>query len=201
MNNLATKFVDLLPYVIFVVLVGAILIPIAHFGLTYDHLISLINATIWPAITLCALIFFRKVFTYLFFSIEEFNFFGARGRLNDIQEMIRNKANKLWDDEKNQEKLNAERVEHQKELAEIKNDRDQSAFNRERVVKFAEKLIDENGKLQKQNIELVKKQEMLNLILSKIPQTDSETGVELASIEEIRDVGSTNPVSVTSEIK
>jgi chorismate mutase len=115
--------------------------------------------------------------------------------------MIRNKANKLWDDEKNQEKLNAERVEHQKELAEIKNDRDQSAFNRERVVKFAEKLIDENGKLQKQNIELVKKQEMLNLILSKIPQTDSETGVELASIEEIRDVGSTNPVSVTSEIK
>lgn len=131
--------------------------------------------------------------------MEEFNFFGTRGRLKDVQQMIRMKADDLKKIEQDQERLNAERAEHQKELKAIINDRDEGASIRGRILKLAEGLSDENDKLQKQNLDLKKKAEILNnLLMSQSSQKSSEFGVESVNQEEVKDVGSTNPESETS---
>ena len=49
---------------------------------------ELINTTIWPFIALFGVLFFNKVFTYFFFSMKKFNFFGMEGKLKDVEKVI-----------------------------------------------------------------------------------------------------------------
>lgn len=51
----------------------ALVIPVKLFNLDF---LSYTTILVWPITILTVLFFFRKVFTYLLFSIDEFNFFG-----------------------------------------------------------------------------------------------------------------------------
>jgi hypothetical protein len=64
---------------------------------------ELVRVLSWPIVVLIAGIFFKKVFTYLFFSLDEFNFFGARGKLKEVKEVIREKAAELRNQERREE--------------------------------------------------------------------------------------------------
>ncbi|HUS50366.1 MAG TPA: hypothetical protein VMZ91_09385, partial [Candidatus Paceibacterota bacterium] len=125
--------------------------------LPYDQLIGLIDVLIWPAIALSAIIFFRKVFTYLFFPMEEFNFFGNRGSLKNIQDVIEEKAQRIIEaEQKEKEKQFAlKKIEDELENAKQSKDnmKDQAQGNldlaREIFKKYKE-LSDEGTKLKKE---------------------------------------------------
>lgn len=103
-KNIGEKIISLIPYSLLLILLISLGIVIYKYNLTFDRLIEILKIIIWPIIVLSALLFFRKVFTYLFFSMEEFNFFGTKGKLKDIREVIEEKV-KIKFDESENEKL------------------------------------------------------------------------------------------------
>lgn len=75
-----------------------------------------LEIVIWPLTIILGAFFFRKVLTYLFFSMEEFNFFGAKGDLKNVKEVINEKAKEIFQRE-------LERQKHKDEIELIKNDK------------------------------------------------------------------------------
>lgn len=55
---------------------------------TEARLLRLVNALDWPVTVLILAFFFQRVLTYLFFSLDSFNFFGASGTLRPIEDVI-----------------------------------------------------------------------------------------------------------------
>ena len=93
------------PFLLFLLLVaGTIFLLKADFG----KYIELTRVLIWPVTILLALFFFRKVFTYLFFSMDEFNFFGAKGELDDITEVISTQVEKRLREQDEKKKRSAD---------------------------------------------------------------------------------------------
>ncbi|MFA6550817.1 MAG: hypothetical protein WCT36_05725 [Candidatus Gracilibacteria bacterium] len=89
----------------FSLLLLSLTLPTYLFKLDFLRFIDII---VWPFATLTALFFFKKVFTYLFFSMEEFNFFGLKGNLKHIDEVILEEVNNRLLDKANEEKRKAE---------------------------------------------------------------------------------------------
>jgi hypothetical protein len=81
----------LCPFFIFLLLVGMVWFFLKG---TPDKYIELTKVLIWPITVLISLFFFRKVFTYMFFSMDEFNFFGVKGDLKNVNQMINEEAEK-----------------------------------------------------------------------------------------------------------
>lgn len=69
----------------------------------FNEFIELLKVLIWPFTVLVILFFFKKVFTYLFFSMDEFNFFGAKGSLKNVNEIILEEVEKKFLEEKEEE--------------------------------------------------------------------------------------------------
>lgn len=74
------------------------------FKIQRSDALEIMRIFIWPISILTALYFFRRVFTYMFLSLEEFNFFGTKGRLKPVEEVIAEKAQRLHDDNRKKEK-------------------------------------------------------------------------------------------------
>lgn len=81
----------------------------------FNEFIELLKILIWPFTVLLILFFFKKVFTYLLFSMDEFNFFGAKGSLKNVNEIILEEVEKKFlkekeeeEQKKTMEKLNTE---------------------------------------------------------------------------------------------
>lgn len=103
MKKFIQKIINGLPYVVLVALAAIVVSFVSKRDFQYNEMIGLIKVLIWPAIVLSALVFFRKVFTYLFFSMEEFNFFGNRGVLKNIQEVIDERVQRKFKEKKKEE--------------------------------------------------------------------------------------------------
>ncbi|TSC60353.1 MAG: hypothetical protein LiPW15_231 [Parcubacteria group bacterium LiPW_15] len=97
------KIVSALPYLVLLVIIGVLFIVVYQNGLTYDQFIKLAQVIAWPTVAVSALLFFKKVITYLFLSMEEFNFFGAKGELKNVQEVIEEKVQLRLREQKNEE--------------------------------------------------------------------------------------------------
>lgn len=61
----------------------------------YLYLLELLKIVVWPLTVIFSICFFRKTFTYLVLSLEEFNFFGTRGRLKNVSDVIDERAKEL----------------------------------------------------------------------------------------------------------
>ena len=76
-ENCVRAFFEILPHYVLgsVVFLGAVYILTFLYihDLTFEEWVSFIKILVWPTIVFVGLLFFRRVFTYLFFSIEEFN--------------------------------------------------------------------------------------------------------------------------------
>lgn len=60
-------------------------------GMSDDQFIrtkELLGIIVWPSVALFGALFFNKVFTYLFFSVRKFNFFGMEGELKNPVDVI-----------------------------------------------------------------------------------------------------------------
>jgi len=159
MKKFVEKIIDNMPYAILIILIMAVMRFIIKYDFRYDQLISLIEILIWPLIIFSAFIFFRKVFTYLFFSMEEFNFFGNRGGLKNIQKVIEERVQQKFDSERKKEEnqLGFKQMEIKiKGLELSQEDSDKRAkknisFAKEIIEKYR-KSLDENTKLMKELI-------------------------------------------------
>lgn len=162
---------------------------------------------IWPSIVLISLLFFKKVFTYFFFSLEEFNFFGTKGKLKNVEVMIREKADDLWKKEKDESALEKEREDGKRELEALKKSNIRETDRSERIITFAEKAMTTAEKYQKENFELERKLASYKRLVAQgsinrpQPKTLSELYEASIAVEEREDVGTTNIDEELSESK
>lgn len=136
-------------------LVTEIFVPSLHVLYTWISSISItkkdvfeqLGVVVWPVVVLIVALFFKKVFTYLFFSMEEFNFFGARGQLIDVKTMIAQEV------EKEKERKNLS--EHIKASSASLEDIEKAAMQGVNITQFREvvniarQLAEDNKVLQK----------------------------------------------------
>lgn len=57
-----------------------------------EGVLPLIDILAWPLTVLLGVIFFRRIIAYLFLSIESYNFFGAKGSIRPVHEVIEERA-------------------------------------------------------------------------------------------------------------
>ncbi|MEK7104391.1 MAG: hypothetical protein AAB842_03265 [Patescibacteria group bacterium] len=68
--------------------------------LSFANILEILKIIIWPLTVIFISLFFQKILAYLFFSLEEFNFFGNKGELKKPITLIREKADELIQREK-----------------------------------------------------------------------------------------------------
>jgi predicted membrane protein len=159
-KNFIEKISKSLLYFILVVFAG-LLIVFLYKNLGYEHFLGFVQVLIWPSIILLALFFFKKVFTYLFFSMEEFNFFGLKGRLKNITEVIEDRVQKRIQEEKDEKERSLKVVEISKELENMKESKVGGEKKYEETLRLANKLLKDYNELSLQN--LATKQELVRM--------------------------------------
>ena len=150
MKNFLEKSINILPHFVLLVLVGVIVSFFVKNDFKYEELLGLIRVFIWPSVVLLAFMFFKKVFTYLFFSMEEFNFFGNKGTLKDVKDVINERVKRGIEEEKEREERINFINNYKKDLEDASSSKDRAFKLAERVVKQYEKLQEKNNILQKQ---------------------------------------------------
>lgn len=195
MKKYIEKILSAFPYVILIWSCSLLLIVIIKEGITLDQFIKLAAVFVWPAVVIVALFFFRKVFSYLFFSLEEFNFFGTRGTLKNVQDLIREKADALWKKERDSRR-------QKKDLARLRDSKLEMKDRADQAIDLLEKTFTENEDLKRQNSALEDRIRALSVQL-EITKGQSASGISSAlgtqietvlsrASQEVRDVGSTN---------
>jgi hypothetical protein len=159
--NPLDSFFSLLPFFILTLLSGLILIVFFRSNLTFEQLIELLRVFVWPAIVLISLLFFRKVFTYLFFSIEEFNFFGAKGKLKNVRTVVMEKAQDMYESRISLETQEEELRLNNEELENLRNRHGDVEEKNEEIFQIAKRILVEKDELLKQNNALKDKIESL----------------------------------------
>jgi len=105
MNNIMKKIINFLrafilwtlPFGFFIMLTYA---PKFLWNIDFEKYLELLKILVWPATTILLLFFFKRVVTYLFFSMEKFNFFGLSGNLKNVNELILEETEKRYQEEK-----------------------------------------------------------------------------------------------------
>src|SRR5581483_11572930 len=84
-------------------------------GDTLKSILGTIEPFKWVIVVGFGLWYFRRIVTYLFFSMDEFNFFGTHGKLKNVRDLIKEKAYDLSQSEKNKKEITEtlERLENQ----------------------------------------------------------------------------------------
>lgn len=173
-----------------------------------NNFINILQILIWPVVVLTVSILFRKVFTYLFFQIDEFSFFGTKGELRDITEVIIEKAEelKLRDEMKKEfeeTKTVAQRQKKDNELLQqqlislIQNGGDKISDKYPKLIELVRKFSDvvnisssNNEVLQKEIMEknkIIEELERRNNVLSRSIKTGviQNPGISLSQLVEL----------------
>ncbi len=151
----------LIPISIFTILIGTLFIFFYQNHITYENFTGIIQILIWPTVVFFAILFFRRVFTYLFFSMEEFNFFGTKGKLKDIREVIEERVDLRIKEQEGQKALASEIQKFSTELENVKKSKGDVEKQANEYFELAKKYLNRYEKLSEQNIDLTKE---LNLL-------------------------------------
>lgn len=146
-------FLWVAPFAMFLL---AISLPKFIWNLSFSDYLDFLKILVWPVTALIILFFFKKVITYLFFSIDGFNFFGAKGELKNVYDVIAEKVDQRFQVEKKDRESKIEKEELLKQLS----NKDEQKEAVEELIKLWDnsrqtnkKLIEENNQLR----ELIKK--------------------------------------------
>ncbi|MEX0934939.1 MAG: hypothetical protein WDZ70_01260 [Candidatus Paceibacterota bacterium] len=150
MKDIIQTFLEVLGQVLLFGLLAILLI--AAIKADHSELIDYLGVVIWPAIVLIALLFFRKVFTFLFFSMENFNFFGAKGRLRNVEEVIREKARELHEEEKRGQEILEEQNQLKEKVAQLEGQQ----ITREQWEEITDELLKKYQNLSRDYFEIIK---------------------------------------------
>lgn len=167
---------------------------------SFTNYIEFLKILVWPYTVLVILFFFKKVVTYLFFSMDEFNFFGAKGNLKNVNEVILEEVNKKFLEKENEEKrkndmekLNAEIKIKESELSKTKGTADENLDLAREIMKEWKKSTEQN---KKTILNLDTENKRLKEIVSSLPTNNSPLDVqniELGSGEKVEDLTLGNP--------
>ena len=149
---------------VYLILTIGILYIIHKLGwISFEDFERILKIVIWPVTVISVLFFFQKVFTFMFFSMDRFNFFGAQGTLKNVEQVV----------EENVER----RVKEEQEREELKNEIQSMRGDKERVefltVRYLESLRKERqsrrfvGELQAQISALLQQIQKLQVELIK----------------------------------
>lgn len=195
---------DAIPTAFTFFIVAILVVAFFKQGPNLTSLLAILSVVLWPLVVLAALLFFRRVLTFLFFSLEEFNFFGARGKLKSVEAVINEKALELWEAQKAEKERQQEKEKLESELRSLNESKEDAARKTIRTFKFAEKLIADNSKLRRQmtamRSELDKLQTQNAILQGNLPKSPAVAITSiLGQAEEARDVGMVNPLPVESK--
>lgn len=172
------KFIASIPYWILIIFVGSLLIFLYEHGITYEHFTGVVGIIIWPTVVLIAILFFKKVFTYLFLSMEEYNFFGNKGRLKDVREVIDKMVERRIGEEREREKTKAEFDRFASEIDSTKKSRDSSEKKADEYLKLANEILASFKDLSKTHQGVLKE-------LDELRQREAEREARKAKIREM----------------
>jgi hypothetical protein len=85
-NLLRIFTVWVLPFLVYIIIAYYVVRRI--YGFDLSTFTDILKITVWPVTVLISLFFFRKVVTYMFFSMNEYNFFGAKGELTNVHKFL-----------------------------------------------------------------------------------------------------------------
>ena len=151
----------IVPFALFLL---ATFLPRVIWNISFNDYLEFLKILVWPISALIILFFFKKVITYLFFSIDGFNFFGAKGELKNVYDLITEKVNEKLEEEKRQRQGDTEK---QKLLDEVRNKTIQKETV-EKVIKLWTNSTEENKKLIEENKQLRETLEKRSQIASSI---------------------------------
>ncbi|TSC68977.1 MAG: hypothetical protein G01um101456_389 [Parcubacteria group bacterium Gr01-1014_56] len=132
-----------------VVLFGLWVIWKSGISLSGFNLLEFLRIIIWPSTIFVIAFYFRKVVTYLFFSMEEFNFFGAKGKLRSVHELIDSKANQQYKERIKRDKIDSERQDREARLREIADSKESVTKKNEELVTLANQQSEKITELEK----------------------------------------------------
>ncbi|MFH0740077.1 MAG: hypothetical protein V1819_03060 [bacterium] len=142
---------------IFIIIFGFIEIFYGLKILSFANVLDILKIIMWPITVIFISLFFRKVLSYFFFSLEEFNFFGNRGKLNNPKEMIEEKVEKILKEMAEKEITEKRINDLQIKINEEKKRNEEISITKERILIMAQEAVDIAKKLEKANDELISK--------------------------------------------
>lgn len=145
--------------------------------MSWEEFIELLRVLMWPVTILIVLFFFRKIFTYLFLSMEEFNFFGLKGRLKNVQDMIQERVREEFKRQEEEVKNIREKQILKDAIEKIRTDKASKEEMFNRAIELAEKISKRLDTSMK-----------INEILRKKLKGYEETGSRAKIIEEIEEI-------------
>lgn len=196
MKKQITNFLELLggwflwlaPLAIFTL---ALIVPSYLFNLDFLKFIEILA---WPFTVLTALFFFKKVFTFLFFSMDEFNFFGLKGHLKNVNEVILDEVNKRVLEKEKENSRKEEREKLNNEIKEKENQINEVMGSADEYKKIAKEILKDWKDSTKQHaktvLDLEKENKHLKEILSSFP----------APVIEVDPAFSSDEISTSDEI-
>lgn len=137
--SLMDLFLWLSPLVLFLLVTY---LPKTLWNLSFKDYLDFLNVLVWPCTVLIILFFFKKVVTYLFFSMNRFNFFGIKGDLKNVNKVILEEVDRKFLEEKYEEKrredikkLNIAIKSKETEIEKVKGSADKSLVLAEEIMK------------------------------------------------------------------
>ena len=112
---------------------------------TWGNFLGFLEIIKWPLLIGIFGFYFRKVITYLFFSFDEFSFFGLRGKLIPVQKMINDRVKQLR--EKEIEDQQFRKIQEQLTSAL----RDTIVASADNQILLIKKMADQYGKITEEN--------------------------------------------------
>ena len=166
-------------------------------------IVEMIKILIWPITTLIALFYFRKVVTYLFFSMDEFNFFGAKGTLKNVNDLIIEKVNERFLEEKEERERNMQMEKLSSDIEARKREVDSANGTAEQNLKLAKDVLsswNESSKSSKKIIDdLLSENKKLKEQISKVVLNSSFPPSEQNNVVDAKEVSgsplSSNPIT------
>jgi hypothetical protein len=139
-----------------IVVIGTISYILYH-NLGYEKFLELSKVWAWRIFLVLIVFNFKKVIAYLFFSLDEFSFFGTKGKLKDIRALIDEKVQKRFEEV-------AENNERNLQIETLKQDLETNQENTDVLLKIAndavKKMTEYSNELQERDRRI---QELTNI--------------------------------------
>lgn len=149
----------------------ATFLPRFIWNISFNDYLEFLKILVWPISALIILFFFKKVIAYLFFSIDGFNFFGAKGEIKNVYDLITEKVNERFENEKREKERESEVVRLQKEIESNSGRADENLSTAKEILSEWKKTIADNKKLTEENNQLREALEKRSQAVGNLPFT------------------------------
>ncbi|HPW34555.1 MAG TPA: hypothetical protein PK367_02230 [Candidatus Paceibacterota bacterium] len=184
-------FFWLFPLVLFLI---STYVPKILWNPSFNDYLEFLKILVWPYTVLVILFFFKKVVTYLFFSMDEFNFFGIKGNLKNVNEVIIEEVNKRFMDKENEEKRQKDTEELNEEIKIKEIEISKAKGTAEDNLKLAKEVMKEWKKSIEKNKKTIFELDAENKRLKEIVSGLSTTISEASSVSNNDDSKTSDPI-------